>query len=91
MDSSAENKSFKCSARPVYADTNVEEKVNLDFSKFLEEDDLYTGKGSGFTLQSIDGLLLAIYVYSPMVGGNYIPTPVDTMIKKAVINPRNLD
>lgn len=42
----------------------------------MTEQDTYSTKGSGFTLQYIDGLLLGIigvYKYMPMSGSSYIP------------------
>ncbi|KAL4142076.1 hypothetical protein QTP88_004604 [Uroleucon formosanum] len=48
-------------------------------------------KGSGFTLSSIDGLLLGVYEYTPMGGSSYIPLPESISNKKDVINPQNID
>jgi len=57
-------------------DTDIEAKINQDFAYLLLEEEIYTSKGSGFTLQSIDGLLLGVYYnYTPMGGSSYIPLP----------------
>jgi len=72
-------------------DTDIEAKIDIDFAILLSEEDNYTSKGSGFTLQSIDGLLLGVYKYSPMGGSSYMPLPNDIKNKKAVINPQNTD
>lgn len=56
------------------------------------EEETYTNRGSGFTLQTIDGLLLAVYKYTPMCGSSYIislPAFIDR--KRATINPQNVD
>lgn len=65
--------------------------VEDKFSNLLGEEDGYNGKGSGFTLLSIDGVLLAIYEYTPLGGSSYIPLPASIKNKKAVINTQNND
>jgi hypothetical protein len=35
-------------------------------SALLAEEDVYRGKGSGYTLACIDGLLLGVYKYTPL-------------------------
>lgn len=32
---------------------------------------MYVARGSGFTLQFIDGIILTVYRYTPMVGASY--------------------
>jgi hypothetical protein len=61
------------------------------FIKILTEKDEYQGNGNGFTLETIDGLLLGVYTYTPMGGSSYIKLPKDIMAKKAVIKPHNSD
>jgi len=70
-------------------DTDIEAKINIDFANLMSEEDVYTSKGSGFTLQSIDGLLLGVYNYMTMGGSSYITLPEDIKNKKAIINPQN--
>jgi hypothetical protein len=43
------------------------------FVNILTEEDTYQGKGSGFSLEAIDGVLLGIYQYIPMGGSSYLP------------------
>jgi hypothetical protein len=38
------------------------------FENILCEEDIYQGKGSGFTLEKIDGISLGIYKYIPISG-----------------------
>ena len=45
----------------------------------------------GFGFQSIDGLLLGVYKYTPMGGSSYIQLPNVIEKKKAIINPQNID
>lgn len=91
IDNSAENRAFKTSAKELFMDTNIKAKIDLDFANLMSEEDIYTGKGSGFSLQSIDGLLLGVYKYTPMGGSSYISLPNDIKNKKAVINVQNTD
>jgi len=55
----------------------------------MTEQTEYSSKGSGFTLQCIDGLMLD--VYTPMGGSSYVPLPDPIVNKRATINPQNLD
>ncbi|XP_060855073.1 uncharacterized protein LOC132932727 [Metopolophium dirhodum] len=57
----------------------------------MKEQDEYTSKGSGFTLQCIDGLMLGVYKYTPIGGSSYIQLPDAIENKKATINPQNMD
>ena len=65
-DNSAEDRGFKTSARPLFTDTDIEKTVNEEFSCLLMEEDTYMGRGSGFSLEKIDGLLLAVYHHTPI-------------------------
>lgn len=46
-------------------------------TKLLCEHDAYLGRGSGFSLQTIDGLLLGVYKYTPIDGSSYISLLAD--------------
>ncbi|KAE9523164.1 hypothetical protein AGLY_016397 [Aphis glycines] len=91
VDNSTENRSFKTSARPFFSETVVREIVEEGIIKLMAEQDEYSSKVSGYTLQCIDGLLLGVYQYTPMNGLSYIPLPDFIERKKAVINPQNSD
>lgn len=39
------------------------------------EENTYIGIDSGFSMQNIDGLLLAVYRYTPMSGSSYVSLP----------------
>jgi len=91
VDNSSENRSFKTSARPIFTETGVREIVEEGIIKLMAEQDEYSSKGSGYTLQCIDGLLLGVYQYTPMSASSYIPLPDFIERKKAVINPQNSD
>ena len=68
VDRSAQNRSFKTSAKPIFDDTDIAAHVERDFSTLLAEEDSYMGRGSGFTLSCIDGLLLGVYRHTPLSG-----------------------
>lgn len=55
---------FKRSARTVFAYKNVKKNVEDIFAVLMDEQGANAGKGSGFTLEYIDGLLLRIYQYT---------------------------
>jgi hypothetical protein len=65
--------------------------IEKDFTRLLQKENEYIGKGSGFTLQCIDGLLLGVYKYIPIGGSSYIKLLDDIRNKKAVISLQNTD
>lgn len=87
----SENRAFKTTAIEMFHDSNIAEIIERAYLKLLNEKDEYSGRGSGFTLESIDGLLLAVYKYSPMSGSSYIKLPVCIEWKRGTINPQNAD
>ncbi|KAF0703175.1 Uncharacterized protein FWK35_00034711 [Aphis craccivora] len=91
IDNSSENRSFKTSARPIFSETGVREIVEEGIMKLMAEQDEYSSKGSGYTLQCIDGLLLGVYQYTPISASSYMPLPEFIERKKAIINPQNSD
>jgi len=68
IELSSENRAFKTSARTIFADSNFGNIVDEEFAIILSEEDAYMSRGSGFTLKSIDELLLCVYRYTPMSG-----------------------
>jgi hypothetical protein len=91
VENSSENRAFKTSAREIYEASNFEAIVDDSFTKLLAEEETYCSRGSGFTLQSIDGLLLGVYKYTPMSGSSYIELPKSIADKRAIIHPENND
>jgi len=65
--------------------------IERAFIKLLKEEEEYKSRGSGFTLESVDGLLLSIYKYTPIGGSSYIELPAYIDRKRATINPQNTD
>lgn len=91
VKNSADNRAFKSAAKAFVSYSNVNKILDETFSILLAEQDAYAGKGSGFTLQCIDGLLLGIYHHTSMNGSSCIPLPTDIATRKAVKNPQNQD
>jgi len=79
------------STRTIFINIDFDKIIEKDLATLLAEEDEYQGKGNGYTLQHIDGLLLTGYKYSPMGGSSYIPLPADIEYKKAIINSQNTD
>ncbi|XP_060865346.1 uncharacterized protein LOC132941347 [Metopolophium dirhodum] len=91
VPNSSENRAFTTSAKEIFRGTKIETVVEESFMKLLAEEDAYVSRGSGFTLESIDGLLLAVYKYTPISGSSYIQLPKSIIDKRAIINPKNTD
>jgi len=83
-----EDRAFKIVSREVYIHSDVSAMVDEDFAILISEEDSCIKKWSGFTISSIDGLLLGIYEHTPLGGSSYIPLPENIMRKKSVINRR---
>lgn len=65
--------------------------LNNMYTNILREETDFKTKGSGCSLQSIDGLELRINRINPLSGSTYIPLPTCIAEKKAVINVKNND
>jgi len=91
VENSSENRAFKTSAREIFVDSNVPLILEESFNKLKCEEEEYTSKGSGFSFQHIDGMLLGIYTFTPMSGSSYLPLPASIDRKRATINPQNSD
>jgi hypothetical protein len=49
----------------------------------LTEEEAYQGKGNGFTLKLIDGILLGVYNYTSLGATSFIELPIDIANKKS--------
>jgi len=88
---SSENRAFKTSAVEIFPENDIGMIIERAYVKLLKEKDDYSGRGSGFTLETRDGLLLAVYKYMPMGGSSYIKLPKFIYRKRGTINPQNTD
>ncbi|XP_060862950.1 uncharacterized protein LOC132939667 [Metopolophium dirhodum] len=91
VPNSSENRAFKTIAVEIFPDSDIRTIVEIAYVKLMKEKDEYMGRGSGFTLESIDELLLSVYKYTPMGGSSYIELPEYIDRKRATINPQNID
>jgi hypothetical protein len=82
---------FKTPNYPVYAAHTVKSILCSGIEKILAEEASYQGKGSGWTLHSIDGIMIRISKFVPLRGSSYIPLPNFVSSRKAVVNPKNYD
>jgi len=55
-----ENKAFKTKCRSLFLDTDINNSLDKDFIKIIQEENDMMLKGSGFSLSSIDGILINI-------------------------------
>ncbi|KAL4153871.1 hypothetical protein QTP88_001704 [Uroleucon formosanum] len=57
VPNSSENRTFKTSVVEIFSDSNIEETLERAFIKLLKEEEEYKSRGSGFTLETIDGVV----------------------------------
>ncbi|XP_050066531.1 uncharacterized protein LOC126555674, partial [Aphis gossypii] len=86
-----ENRAFKTRSRSLFQSDDVNNVLESDFIEILQEQEDMELKGSGFSLESIDGIILNVNVYKPLGGSSYIPLPAFIERKKATINVLNFD
>ncbi|KAL4084387.1 hypothetical protein QTP88_028211 [Uroleucon formosanum] len=71
-----ENRAFKTKCMTLFLDTDINNILNEDFIKIIQEENDMMLKGSDFSLVSIDGILININKYSPFedieISGGYI-------------------
>jgi len=76
VENSSQNMSFKTAAREIFLDSDLDLLIEQAFAKLLHEEEIYVAKDSGYVLESIDGLLLTVYKYTPMGNISNIGLPV---------------
>ena len=72
IENSSENRSFLTSARAILADSDLDSIIDQSFDKLMEKEEEYLSIGSGYRLETIDGMLLTVYRFTPM-GGESLP------------------
>ncbi|VVC27716.1 Ribonuclease H-like domain [Cinara cedri] len=85
------NRAFKTAAVEIFIESDIAEIIERTYTKLLGEEETYKSRGSGFTLESIDGLLLVVYKYTPLSSSSYIQLPAYLENKRATISPKNTD
>ncbi|KAL4142503.1 hypothetical protein QTP88_004949 [Uroleucon formosanum] len=74
----------------IYPDSSdIRTIVEIAYMKLTKEKNDYSGRGTGFTIESIDGLLVAVYKYMPIGGSFYIELPAYIDRKRGTINSQN--
>lgn len=58
---------------------------------FSDKIERWTGNGSGYVIDAIQGLYLNCYEYSPLAGTSYLPTPQKIKDKRCIRNLKNKD
>ena len=84
-------RSFKTSNKSVFLSSSIDYILGDMFQKLCRENTEYEGKGSGWTLHSVDGLLIRFSRYRPLRGSSFIPLPKKIALKRAIINPKNFN
>jgi len=57
VPNSSKNRAFKTSAVEIFMESDIADIIEREFMKIIGEEETYTSRGSGFTLNTIDGLL----------------------------------
>ena len=84
-------RAFKTKSRRVLQESILDHKLERMFQKICREESEYMDKGSGWTLHSIDGLMVRLNRYRPLRGSTFIPLPDKIVNKRAIINPMNIE
>lgn len=85
-----QDKAFKTNNVTVLPSTSVETTIQRLIQTVCTDESKFEGKGSGWTLHSVDGILLRVSRYKPLGGSSFLPLPVKIRRKHAIINPQNL-
>lgn len=86
-----QNRAFKTQSRSVFESDDINQLLEGDFVKILHEKEEMVLKGSGYSLYSIDGIIINVNVYKPLRGSSYIALPASIQSKKATVNVKNYD
>ncbi|XP_073979968.1 uncharacterized protein [Rhodnius prolixus] len=85
------DRAFKTRNKAVYTTTDLDEFLEQEFKKLVNEMEESQLKKSGWQLVGVDGARLRINMYKPLGGSTYIKLPDAIAAKKACINPENYD
>jgi len=90
VENSSQNRSFKTMAQPIVVGTDIGLLVDQSFTILLNEEEVYLTKGSGYVLESIDGLLLTVYKYAPTGNTPGVQLPIIHFENNSANNPDNI-
>jgi len=84
-------RAFKTKNRPILESDDITDWLKEEHAKIMKEADESKETKSGWTLASVNQLIIHVHKYSPMRGSSYIPLPEWIVKKKACINVHNED
>lgn len=90
LSNEIQNRAFKTINEPIYQSSSIINVIHKMFRKICKEESEYQGKGSGWTLYFVDGILLRFSKFTPLSGSTYMKLPKSIQFKKAVVNPQNM-
>lgn len=82
---------FKTRNFEIFNEYDIEDSLQEAFEIILVEEANFEGRQSGWSLLSIDGILVRINRYRPLRGSCFIPLPKSIQDKHAIINIKNND
>lgn len=85
------NTNFKTKNQIIFKSTNIHDYLLKAFEKIIAEIDSFELKGSGWTLKSIDGIILKLTKYIPLNAACHFPLPDKIRLSKSVVNVKNDD
>ena len=82
---------FQTSASTLLKTSNIKEEIQKHIDALLDKVDKYTRNGSGWVVDSVNGISVMMTKYSPMGGGSYIQLPSEIRQKTSLLNIQNRD
>jgi uncharacterized C2H2 Zn-finger protein len=82
---------FNTENNALYVESEMDEVIDEMYSILLVKLEEEMLKGSGWTVVSLENLILRSSKYEPLAGSSYIKLPKKFDNKKAIINPKNFN
>ena len=79
---------FRARTQTFLDPTEFEELWDEAKLELIKQFDDFIALGSGATLKQIDWVSCEMYLYKPIRGGSFIPTPQKYALKRAIVNPQ---
>jgi hypothetical protein len=86
-----QDRAFKCKNLILMRRGDIAKEIDSAYDSILTEEANYQGVSSGWSLYSMDGVLLRLSKFTPLRGNSFIKTPEWIKRKKAIINCQNTD
>lgn len=68
-----QDRTFKTKNIILLHSSSIPSEIDSMINSICNEEDIYVQKGSGWSLHSIDGILIRINRFKPLRGSSYIP------------------